>query len=180
MSAIQAELEEVCRIRTKPPERRATFLKRLARYANAMTDDEWEALTPPAQLWAKMALDSFNRGSPIPDFPDYVKPYTQEDGIYISKGKVKIFKKPRENNTGICEKLKTEYLKHPDVSNMGAWEKVKGQGYQIAMSSVQSIRSDMRQTIKLLLKLGLLDKERLETYVKEHRPGKHPDDPGVP
>lgn len=53
------------------------YMKRMLSDANKMSDDEWDRLSPEAQLWINDAQKAENDGVEIPVFPDVLKPINE-------------------------------------------------------------------------------------------------------
>lgn len=73
MSAIQKELlKAVDMDAPSKGDDRQDFLLKLLKATNALSDDQWDALSAEAQTWINEAIDAKNaKAKTIPDFPDY-------------------------------------------------------------------------------------------------------------
>lgn len=82
---VAAELKEVTGVEQKPGEAQDAFLVRLAKKANDLQDDEWQALSHDAQVWVNAGLDAVE-AKKVPPVPAGMEA-AQGDAPAPKKGK---------------------------------------------------------------------------------------------
>lgn len=78
MSKIQAELSEATGVKPKRGEDRADFIAALMIAVAKLSDEDWAALSKPAQNWYNDAADAKNAKKEPEDFPDLEKEAKEE------------------------------------------------------------------------------------------------------
>ena len=65
-SAISEELQTLLKIKPKKDETADSLARRLAAKANKVSDEDWEAIAEPTQLWVNSVLESMEKSEPLP------------------------------------------------------------------------------------------------------------------
>lgn len=66
MTTIYEELKQVTKIDRKPAETEQSYLKRLYKKADELSEDEWKALTEKTQVWVNSAGEAWQAKKPLP------------------------------------------------------------------------------------------------------------------
>lgn len=66
MTTVVEELQSVTKVLARPGDTPEEFAQRLARKANDLTDDKWEALEGETQQWANKAIEALRKKRPVP------------------------------------------------------------------------------------------------------------------
>ena len=65
-SAISEELQTLLKIKPKPDETADSLARRLAAKANKVSDEDWEVIAEPTQLWVNSVLEAMEKSEPLP------------------------------------------------------------------------------------------------------------------
>lgn len=161
------------------------YLTRLYRGTQECEQDVWDSLTTPVQDWANSCVAATNANKELPDFPDLetkdddmaskkapAKAGKKDDGAAAkapaknsgkgaaakSSGKAPAAAKAAksDNPPSMRRVLKQIVVRDPAIAVDELIEKLKGKGFKASDVTVSSIRSDTRDTMKVLADAGLL------------------------
>ena len=171
MSKIEAELVEVTALKVKRKEERQDYLVRLMKAVSKLPDPEWEGLTKPAQDWNNGAAEAFKAGDALEDFPDLDEvdePIDEEvdeeamASIVEKKKPEKVEKKTQPvvnanpaKKVSACHAIKRIVVKNPKISVAELTEKLKEDGLKVSDVTVATLRSDLRDTLRVLNELNM-------------------------
>lgn len=154
-SEIEKELLSATKMKSKKDEDRQSYLVRLMRSGAKLADADWEALSSEAQDWNNGAAESHKGGRKIDDFPDL--PEVDEEPEEVVEEKIP--EKPKAERVGrkssACHVIKTMVVRKPSISVAELIEKLKGKSLKISDVTVATIRSDTRDTLRVLNELEL-------------------------
>lgn len=149
-SEIEKELLAATKMKSKKDEDRQSYLVRLMRSGAKLADADWEALSSEAQDWNNGAAESHKGGRKIDDFPDLPE---------VDEEPEEIVEKPKAERVGrkssACHVIKTMVVRKPSISVAELIEKLKGKSLKISDVTVATIRSDTRDTLRVLNELEL-------------------------
>lgn len=158
MSEIEKELLAVGKIKKKiPGEDHQKYLTRLMKAVSKVSNDVWEQLSTEAQDWNNDAAEAFKAGGSIENFPDYegpeieARPIKEEDEEAPPPPR----NPPKTRKSSACHTIKTLVAKKPSISVEELSEKLKAQGYKVTGVTISSLRSDTRDTLRVLNELGI-------------------------
>jgi hypothetical protein len=177
---IEKELLAATGLRMSKSEKRQVFLTRLMRAASKLEDEPWEALSKEAQDWCNDAITAFKNGQEVPDFvppeapadeedqapEDSVSEDITEDGEIITKPKKKaeVVAKPKKSATPMRKLTATHLIKRlvinePSISVNDLIDRLKDEGFKVSGVTVATLRSDTRDTLRVLneLQMGQFD-----------------------
>jgi hypothetical protein len=162
VSAIENELLEASNQKPiKKNEDRQKYLTRVMLKIANLEDPEWEALSKGAQDWTNNNAQAHKRKGELEDFPDYeeVESTDEEQEEVVAKPvkeEVPVRKKeyaPRK--VSACHMVKKIVVKNPTISISDLSEKLKGDGLKISDVTIATLRSDVRDTLRILNELEL-------------------------
>lgn len=179
-SAIEKELVEATSLSSKKNEDRQKYLARLMKAASKLDDDEWADLSTEAQKWNNDAATDFKSGNAIEDFPDLeTEEETDQSEVEIApeeaadeespplqpekdeeqpKGRAGKSGRPvAAKKTSACHAIKTLVVKKPDISVKELSEKLKQKGLKVSDVTIATLRSDTRDTLRVLNESGAGD-----------------------
>lgn len=157
MSKIEQELVAATNFKTKKDESRQAYLKRLMRTVSKLNDDGWAELSGDAQDWNNDAAQSAKDGKSINDFPDAdtdvdISEEAAEEEVVPAKKD----KEPRvTKRTSACHVIKMMVVKKPSISVQDLSAKLKAKNLKVSDVTVATIRSDTRDTLRVLNELDL-------------------------
>lgn len=163
-SKIEKELLAATGLKTKKTEVRQAYLKRVMLATAKLENDPWENLTTPAQEWTNGGAEAYRAGDEVEDFPDYSEPDNNppmdeeaEEEVVEAKPKKKE-KEPVQQVRKIsaCHTIKKIVVNDPSISVADLAAKVKESGLKVSDVTVATLRSDTRDTLRVLneAKLG--------------------------
>lgn len=85
---VVAELQDVLGLEAKPGETQEGFSERLARKSNDLTNDEWEALSEPAQVWVNNAIEALDKKRSVA-LPSGIEEVLSAEGVTKAPAKAK-------------------------------------------------------------------------------------------
>lgn len=152
-SKIENEILEVVKVKAKKGEDRQEYLDRLMRAVTKLSDDVWEGLSTEAQEWTNAAAQSAKDKTDIEDFADLTPPEEQEEDE--AETEVEAAPKRRTTNNGsrkisACHKIKTFVVKNPKITIEDLSAKLKDAGLKVSDVTIATIRSDTRDTLRVL------------------------------
>ena len=182
-SKIEKELLEASALKPKKKEERQAYLTRLMRAVAALKDPEWEALSGESQDWVNGAAEFHKAGDEIVDFADYVEEdYNprpsdepvdeEEEAPVVAKGKngkepkaekekpaKEVAKAPVNANPGrkvsACHTIKKMVVQNPTITVAELSEQLKDQGLKVSDVTISTLRSDLRDTLRVLNELEI-------------------------
>lgn len=153
----------VTNIEPRSKEDRQTFLRRLSDGIQKLTDEQWDQLDSKLQLWANKAATALSEKSDIPDFVDIDGQLAAKKGNgQPPKAQAATPAATGERSgvvvlTGVGVRIKELLIANPDLSAQDIIDTIiKNGGTVPTKFTVSAIRSDTRQTLKLLKNKGLL------------------------
>lgn len=165
MSAIEKELLAVTKLKLKKDEDRQDYLARLCKAVAKIKDPEWEALSSEAQEWNNDAAEAVRASANIVDFPDTAKPapkpepeVDEEDDEEAPAKPPKAAKaapKTSGKRASACHTIKMLVAKNPSISVADLSTKLKDSSLKVSDVTVATLRSDTRDTLRVLNDLGL-------------------------
>lgn len=186
-SAIEQELLQVTALKPKKNEDRQKYLTRLMLAVTKLSDPDWEGLTKDAQEWTNGGAEAHKAGSEVEDFEDFVeeaedeevdeeqvegvekpqpvKAKTNGNGVAKTKSnghkeEVKEIKKspsvaPRK--VSACHMIKKIVVKKPTITVAELSEQLKQDGLKVSDVTIATLRSDLRDTLRVLNELGIAE-----------------------
>jgi hypothetical protein len=165
-SKIEQELLEVSALKVKKNEDRQKYLERLMRAVSKLPDPDWEGLSKAAQDWNNGAAEAHKGGSELEDFPDYEEvddeideEQAEEETKPIEKAAKKKEEAPAKSyaprKVSACHTIKKLVAKKPDISVSDLSEKLKGEGFKVSDVTIATLRSDFRDSLRVLNELGV-------------------------
>lgn len=178
-SKIEQELLEAVKpFPEKKKEERQAYLVRLMRAAAKVKDSVWEGFTSEAQDWVNGGAEAFKAGDALEDFPDYeeveeeqsedeevdeeaeeekpepvkAKPEKKQEAKPVKEPKTVVA--PRKMSA--CHMIKKMVVKDPKISVEDLSKQLKDQGLKVSDVTIATLRSDLRDTLRVMneLKLG--------------------------
>jgi hypothetical protein len=172
MHAIEKALQDATKIKHKAggknPEPRQDYLKKLVvAAADGMPEDEWNKLSPEAQLWVNTAATAYKGNEEIPDFPPVDPAAPAAPAAQSATGKPKVAKPAKASNGdddasgtrrlgGASGIIKLMMLENPNISAADIKAGLEAQGAKVSDLTITTVRSDFRQTLKFLKEEGKL------------------------
>jgi hypothetical protein len=163
-SKIEQELLEVSALKVKKNEDRQKYLERLMRAVSKLPDPDWEGLSKAAQDWNNGAAEAHKGGSELEDFPDYEEVEEEladdeEEAAPAEKPAKKKEEAPTKSyaprKVSACHTIKKLVAKKPDISVSDLSEKLKGEGFKVSDVTIATLRSDFRDSLRVLNELGV-------------------------
>ena len=136
VSKIEAELLAASKLKEKKNEDRQDYLARLMRSVAKLPDDVWEGISSDAQTWNNDAAEAYKAGVVIADFPDLEADASVDAEVDEEEEVEAAPKKPNITVAELSEKLKADGLKVSDVT-------------------IATLRSDLRDTLRVLNELNI-------------------------
>ena len=183
VSKIEQELLDATAFKSKKNEETQAYLVRLMRAVAKLKDPDWEALSTDAQNWNNDAAQAFQEGKPIVNFSDIeeeAEESEEDEAVEDSKvdeeeseedeeesapvaakangQKDKPKSKPAPVQTGrkisACHIIKKMVVKKPQITVTELSEKLKADGLKVSDVTIATLRSDLRDTLRVLNELG--------------------------
>ena len=184
VSKIEAELLAASKLKEKKNEDRQDYLARLMRSVAKLPDDVWEGISSDAQTWNNDAAEAYKAGVVIADFPDLeadasvdadvdeeeevkaapkAKAKTNGNGQHekpAAKNKEKVAEAPRSSSPTVrkvsaCHTIKKLVVKKPNITVAELSEKLKADGLKVSDVTIATLRSDLRDTLRVLNELNI-------------------------
>lgn len=175
-SAIENELLEVTKFKKKAKEDRQDYLARLMKAVSdpkKISDEVWESISKEAQDWNNGAAEQYKAGDQIEDFQDYSeeddnppvdevadeeveeapaprKPKTAKQEAFSKRGPVQ---PPRRKSA--CHAIKMMVVKKPTITIAEISEQLKDSDLKVSDVTIATLRSDLRDTLRVLNELDL-------------------------
>lgn len=176
-SKIEQDLQAVSNVKSpRKNDDRQKYLTKLMLAVAKIPDADWEGLTVEAQEWVNGGAEAHKAGDALADFPDYVEvddnprpeEVDEEEAPPPAKAK-KEEKKPEAkpvkeaatptNGTGrkvsACHTIKKMVVKKPTISVAELSEKLKANGLKVSDVTIATLRSDLRDTLRVMNELNL-------------------------
>ena len=184
MSKIETELLEATGLKEKKTEKRQDYLGRLCRSVAKVPDEVWEGLSTAAQNWNNAAAERLKDGGNIVDFSDVkvatkpvekvdeevdeeideeetsapvaTKPAKPEKAAKPEKEKVVLTHTPgTPRKVSACHTIKKMVVKKPQITVAELSEKLKAAGLKVSDVTIATLRSDLRDTLRVLNELNI-------------------------
>lgn len=158
ISKIEQELVAATNFKTKKDESRQSYLKRLMRSVSKLGDDAWSELSGESQDWNNDAAQSVKDGTSIADFSDVDSEFedaeesSDED---VSNQPVQVREVRVTKRTSACHVIKMMVVKKPSITVQDLSEKLKAKNLKVSDVTIATIRSDTRDTLRVLNELEL-------------------------
>lgn len=168
---LEQELCKAGKVIRRDNEDRQKFLKRLTKVISSVEPDVWEGLSEPAQIWYNESAAIIKDGGKVlPEFPDFPGTGDTEEAEVeepevkkpAAKKAVNSEKKPAvatkpEKKPTMSRTLRQIVVKDPSISVNDLIEKLKAKGFSATDVTVATFRSDIRETLKVLVDEGMLN-----------------------
>jgi hypothetical protein len=162
MSKIESELLEVVNLPEKKNEKRQDFLARLARAVAKVEDPVWEQLSMDAKDWNNAAATRLKSGGTIVEFSDFdenADDHVQEEPASKPKAAKQVKPDPkivgRPRKTSACHSIKKLVVAKPSITVAELSEKLKSDGLKVSDVTIATLRSDLRDTLRVLNEVGM-------------------------
>lgn len=148
LNPVERELQKATGVKPKDNDKRQDYLRTLFIAADDMSQEAWDRLSDPAQLYVNRMSKSYKNGKPYPDFPA-----PEPDRPIITKP---VHEEP-EKRAGkpVTLRLRELVVKHPNLTLAEARKKLGDIG-KISQLSINTIYSDTRVTLRLAAKFDKL------------------------
>lgn len=162
---IETEILAVVKVKEKKGEDRQSYLDRLMRAVTKLPDDVWEGLSTDAQNWTNGAVESVKAKTDIEDFE--VAPVDEETVAEEQPEQEEVVEKPvkkraASNGTrkvSACHTIKKFVVKKPGITVAELSEKLKDAGFKVSDVTIATLRSDLRDTLRVLNELKITNVE---------------------
>jgi len=157
MSEIEKELLAVSKVKKKTPgEDHQKYLTRLMKAVSKVSDDDWEQLSEEAKGWNNGAAELHKAGAKLENFPDYDGPEIEAEEEKAPEEEAPPPKRaPKARKTSACHTIKTLVAKKPSITVDDLSEKLKSSGMKVSDVTIATLRSDTRDTLRVLNELGI-------------------------
>lgn len=178
-SKIEQELQTATKIAQKKNEDPQKYLTRLALAVTKLKDPEWEALSSEGQEWVNGAAEVIKSNKTtsavlgdknyveLEDFPDFEEvhdeqvddsshPDDEEEAPAPKKPEPKkneVHVAPRKQSA--CHMIKKIVVKKPKITVAELSEKLKADGLKVSDVTIATLRSDLRDTLRVMNELNL-------------------------
>jgi hypothetical protein len=171
-SEVEKELLNATGLKANEGGSRADFLEALIVAVNKLSDAAWHKLSDPAQAWANNASRALDNGKDIPEFnaqgketaPFAKKAERPKVEKKAKKTKAEKKSKPKaspQKPVGAQMLIKQFVLAQPNITTDELLEKLAKKGFKPTKIAVSTIRTGMRQTLKIIKESGV-DVRKLE------------------
>lgn len=158
-SEIENELFAVTKLKLKPGEARQDQLKKIMRGVYKLDGESWETLTSGAQDWYNGAAEANKAGDKLPEFEDMPEIKVEEEPEEAEPEKPKATVNTNTVRVGrkssACHVIKMFVIQDPKITIPDLSTKLKGKGLKVSDLTVSSLRSDVRDTLRVLNELEL-------------------------
>lgn len=166
MSKIEKELLGATKLKVKKGEERQAYLVRLCKAVAKVNDDTWEQLSTEAQEWNNGAAEQIKAGDKLDDFPDLdaVEADEEERPLPPPARSAKKDDKPEKKATpakaasgrkpSACHTIKTLVVKNPKITVAELSDQLKSLDLKVSDVTVATLRSDMRDTLRVMNEVG--------------------------
>jgi len=161
-SVIEKELVEATKFKAKKGEERPAYLKRLMLAVTKLSDDDWTELSDDAQKWTNAGASNNKERKAIDEFPDLPEdeaPAVEEPEEQVeeeAEAPVKEEKPLRAGKkTSACHMIKQIVCRKPSSSVDEISQKIKAKGMKVSDVTIATMRSDTRDTLRVLNDLEL-------------------------
>lgn len=167
-SQIETELLEATGLKPKKHEDRQDYLSRLCRAGAKVPDPIWEGLSTDTQNWNNDAAQALKDGTDILDFPDLeedeeelVDEEVDEKPVAAKPNGKKVDKEPKNipmqsnRKASACHTIKKIVAKNPTITVAELSDQLKGQGLKVSDVTIATLRSDFRDSLRVLNEIGI-------------------------
>lgn len=172
MSAVEQELLKATGLKRKKAEKDQDYFVRLTGAVQDLADDAWTKLSDGAQMWTNAAAKSINKeeeieGFAVPEGGEGATAGSKSKGSESAKAtaaKATTAEKPAGKATSgrppISVAIKRIILDKMDITAKEISDMLLKRGYsKISEFTIVTIRSDFRNSLKVLKEQGLIDIE---------------------
>lgn len=155
-SEIENELLAATKLKLKAGEDRQEQLKKIMRAVYKLSSEDWEALTSEAQEWYNGAAENNKAGAKFDEFVDMPEIKVEEEpeeappAKTVNTNNVRVGRK-----SSACHVIKMFVIKDPKITIPDLSAKLKTKGLKVSDLTVSSLRSDVRDTLRVLNELEL-------------------------
>lgn len=180
-SEIEMELLVASSLKLKKDEDRQDYLTRLMKAVSKLKDPEWELLSKEAKDWNNDAAEAYKGGVALAEFPDLEEESSADDPIdeevdeedeappvkqavkkpekEAKPAKEKEASKPQVSaaprKVSACHTIKKMVVKKPSITVAELSEKLKAEGLKVSDVTIATLRSDLRDTLRVLNELNI-------------------------
>ena len=166
MSKIEHELNKTLGTAPQKDKTDQTYLSGLISGILAVSDDTWEKLSEPAQLWVNAGAKALKAKKSIPVFSDAEAKESKEAATKAKDetAPAKAAKVVQKSNVGakpvsMSRQIRQMIIKKPTITNAEIMEKLVAAGLKPSTLTVATFRSDTRDTLRTLVDAGMLKLE---------------------
>ena len=165
-SKVEVEILETVKLKSKRGEQRQAYLERVMTAVTKLDDKEWEMLSTAAQDWTNAAATSVKEDRDIADFSGFDTEEVVEESVEEAAAEPAPARKTRgqaKNNgtrkVSACHKIKTIVVKNPKITVDALSQKLKDIDLKVSDVTIATIRSDTRDTLRVLNDAGMINIE---------------------
>ena len=166
-SKIETEILGVVQVKARRTEKRQEYLERVMYAVTKLADKDWETLSTDAQTWTNAAAQSVKDETEIADFADLA---TEEEVVDNAVQEQEVEAAPTRRGRGqakgngtrkisACHKIKTFVVKNPKITVEALSQKLKDTGLKVSDVTIATIRSDTRDTLRVLNDANMISVE---------------------
>lgn len=178
VSQIEQDLLAATKLPEKKNEPQQKYLTRLMLATTKLPDVDWEGLSTEAQEWVNSGAEAHKAKDALEDFPDYEEVEDEpadeeaddEADEEVEEEKAPVEAKPKKEEKPVkesyaspaprkvsaCHMIKKIVVKKPKITVAELSEKLKADGLKVSDVTIATLRSDLRDTLRVLneLKMG--------------------------
>lgn len=181
MSQIEEELINATGLTAREKEDRQKYLSRMMRAVTKLPDDDWADLSNDAQTWTNDAATAHKEGKSIPEFPDLddvedqedlddeveqedIDDQVEEESVDPETGEIEDAPEKEEQTAkpkrsggkrhSACHTIKMMVIKKPSITVKELSDKLKTKDLKVSDVTIATIRSDTRDTLRVLNEVG--------------------------
>lgn len=163
VSAIETEIGKVLKVKRKKGEDEQLFFSRIVTTVQNVAEETWEELSVAAQSWCNQASKAYNKKEDIPGFDEPApssKPTGKKAPAAAAKSDGAGAKKKK--GTSMYRTIKEIIVGEPDITIEALTSQLKKAGFsEPKVTTIQSVRADTRDTIRVLQDAGCLKEAML-------------------
>jgi septal ring-binding cell division protein DamX len=187
MTPIETELNTALKLKQKKGENHQLYLSRIITTIQSIPEDTWEALSVPAQRWANVATRAYEAKTDIPGFEEdeiaaaangakapkagakaapkaaaKTAAPAKPAATTAAKAAAKPAAKTAAKAVSMCHTIKQLVVKNPEMPVPDLAAKLTSMGFEKPNAvTIMTVRSDTRNTIKVLQDGGYLNKQMI-------------------
>jgi hypothetical protein len=161
ISKIEQELLEATAVKLPKGNDRQKRLVKIMLAAANLPDEKWEGLTKPAQDWTNDNAEAYKAKEDVADFPDFEGGEPEEEAGEEDQEPAKAKEPPARKKeyaprkVSACHMVKKIVVKNPTISITDLCDQLKGEGLKVSEVTIATLRSDVRDTLRVLNELDL-------------------------